>query len=754
MSSENLVTEKVIENLKNKYGFNTSDIEIQPHITIDEESIIPDILVYKKQKSPHTPLLVVEIKKSLHPLLQEKLFRIMKLLNVSYGILTNGSNYLFYKLTSNEEFLEIPDIQLERGKVISSKHNILNEPINLSYKLQTVAWIIMEDSRQYGYYNNPVDAIITLQKILLCKLIDEKYSSKEQYLFSGTDPNLVYDRIMKLYYQVQKEYEIFTSDNNLTVSKEALFRIVLELQSYSLATNKINLAKSYYNVLYKILEKGHKFINYKIISKQMCHFIIGLLQPNKKEKMLNLYSGFGEFIVSWLKYFEKLELDEFHIKDLQQNIYGIEKNIRLTDQLKANLIIFGYENIEILPFNSVLYQIQNMEKSFDVIFNNPPISQSNYLSRNFDIQYPLIYKGKREEYLSFELALKLLKPSGRMAIIVPENFMFINELKSFRNFLIKEKLIKAIIRLPQNVFTPFFNIRTNILILEKNLQISSSTNYNIFVAEIPYDKEEQPIISSYLEKINNNYLNFLRGIKIDPVISPKIFLLNSSQLEQENWYSTFQTQDIWKNSIGISQVKLGEIVNIAYGTKFPSNEYKHSSQLLGKGENSKFPFLPYIRISDIINGRISNENIVVIDERKITDVDRYRLRPNNVLLSIRGTVGKVGLVTEEFNNVIASSQISFLKIKDENKIQPEYLFFVLQSEFVQEQIREKITGMTIKGISRIAMKEIIIPLPSYEKQINIIQKVKELEKEYERTFNYSHKNLSKNINNIIMGIGK
>jgi type I restriction enzyme M protein len=73
------------------------------------------------------------------------------------------------------------------------------------------------------------------------------------------------------------------------------------------------------------------------------------------------------------------------------------------------------------------------------------------------------------ELLFVWLLLDMLKPGGKMAVIVPEGLLFGSTLahKELRKTLIYNHTVEGVISLPQGVFNPYTSVKTSILIVQK-----------------------------------------------------------------------------------------------------------------------------------------------------------------------------------------------------------------------------------------------------------------------------------------------
>lgn len=87
---------------------------------------------------------------------------------------------------------------------------------------------------------------------------------------------------------------------------------------------------------------------------------------------------------------------------------------------------------------------------------------------------------------------------------------------------------------------------------------------------------------------------------------------------------------------------------------------------------------------------------------------RSRVQPGDVLVSIKGTTGRVGIVPHGFHGNI-SREIARIRLRDE--IEPSFCYQVLQSESTQRRLESAVVGTTRKELSISILKQFKIPLP-------------------------------------------
>lgn len=140
----------------------------------------------------------------------------------------------------------------------------------------------------------------------------------------------------------------------------------------------------------------------------------------------------------------------------------------------ANLDVVGAHNI--LSSNIAKNDYYNHEviEKFDIIISNPPFNvnvNKVQLSQRFDIT------GKSEAYF-LERWYQLLKPKGRLGVVLPESFFSVEDDIAGRIFLYKHFNIKAIVSLPNFTFLPHTNTSTSLLFAEKK-SVDEETDFLI-----------------------------------------------------------------------------------------------------------------------------------------------------------------------------------------------------------------------------------------------------------------------------------
>jgi type I restriction enzyme M protein len=133
-----------------------------------------------------------------------------------------------------------------------------------------------------------------------------------------------------------------------------------------------------------------------------------------------------------------------------------------------NMLLHGVENPDIRYRDSLAEDHAGEEERYTLVLANPPFAGSlDYENTSKDLQH--IVKTKKTELLFLALFIRLLKPGGRAAVIVPDGVLFgsSNAHKTLRRILVEDQKLDAVISLPGGVFKPYAGVSTAILVFTK-----------------------------------------------------------------------------------------------------------------------------------------------------------------------------------------------------------------------------------------------------------------------------------------------
>jgi len=131
--------------------------------------------------------------------------------------------------------------------------------------------------------------------------------------------------------------------------------------------------------------------------------------------------------------------------------------------------------------------------------------------------------------------------------------------------------------------------------------------------------------------------------------------------------------------------------------------------------------VPVIKVKNIIGGHIVQDDILLTDPRIDAQYKRSRLRAGDLLLTIRGTTGRLALVPPELDGANITQDTARVRLKEE--ISSQFFYFLLQSFPLQDQIRLHTLGQAVKGINIGEVKKIFFGLPDRNEQEEIAKRL-------------------------------
>jgi type I restriction enzyme S subunit len=158
----------------------------------------------------------------------------------------------------------------------------------------------------------------------------------------------------------------------------------------------------------------------------------------------------------------------------------------------------------------------------------------------------------------------------------------------------------------------------------------------------------------------------------------------------------------------LKKVQLGTVAKVLNGYAFKSKEYVDDG-------------IRIVRITNVQKGRIQDDDPRFIDIHRTDEFARFMLDDGDILLSLTGNVGRVGVIEKSMLPAALNQRVGALKIDSEN-VEPKYLFHVLNSENFEQDAIKNSKGIAQLNLSSKWVEKYEIPLPplAEQKQIAVI----------------------------------
>ena len=169
-----------------------------------------------------------------------------------------------------------------------------------------------------------------------------------------------------------------------------------------------------------------------------------------------------------------------------------------------------------------------------------------------------------------------------------------------------------------------------------------------------------------------------------------------------------------------------------HGNKHPKN-----SDYVNQG-------VPFIMVSDIVNGKIDYNKCKFISKNQRNKLDKGFSKPGDILLSHKATIGVTTIVDNSYPEIVITPQLTYYRVKE--KIDKYYLKYYFDSPYFQNILKNWATsGSTRAYLGITAQLKLPILLPNLQNQHKIARILATIDKKIE---------LNTQINNNLYEIGK
>jgi type I restriction enzyme M protein len=207
--------------------------------------------------------------------------------------------------------------------------------------------------------------------------------------------------------------------------------------------------------------------------RHIIKLMVELVEPKPKDVICDPACGTAGFLIAAGEYLrqhhpEILRDDKLRTHFHNSMFHGFDFDSTMLRIGSMNMLLHGIENPSIVYRDSLAQDHAAETEKYTLVLANPPFAGSlDYESTAKDLLE--VVKTKKTELLFLALFLRLLKPGGRAAVIVPDGVLFgsSNAHKELRRMLIENQKLDAVIKLPSGVFRPYAGVSTAILAFTK-----------------------------------------------------------------------------------------------------------------------------------------------------------------------------------------------------------------------------------------------------------------------------------------------
>jgi type I restriction enzyme M protein len=522
---EEHVRQRVARSLVEEYGYAKEDLHLEFPIKVGSGSKRVDIAVFPAGL-PHkqeTIFIIVEAKRDDVSVYDRKegveqlKSYLAASINTRWGLWVGSEVSALEKATDpklakTDPFLPAPDIpfkgESEPRRLRFSELVPATEGLRATFKR----------AHNYLHVNGNLGkekAFFELLKLIFCKVHDEQetsgvmeFSITQEERRSELAQRKLRHRIEELFTEVKRRYPYIFPDSSemIELDNRSLAYIVGELQKYNFQETASDIKGEAYEEIVSVTSRRDHgaFFTPRNVCDMAAQMVFATYTPSQQLalRILDPACGTGGFLRAALVRIKDLVTRQAEEKwgdrrtkvrgDVYQrlkrlcdeNIFGIDKLAELVQAAQMNLAMHGdgstnvHHANSLLPFGEWPSEVQKDigSESFDVVFTNPPfgsrlpIDDPHILDQfelaRFEAKNPR--SSMPPEQLFIERCLALLKPGGRMAIVLPDSILSNPGLAFIRRWLLAHAYVLASIDLPREMFAKSdTHTMTSVLILQK-----------------------------------------------------------------------------------------------------------------------------------------------------------------------------------------------------------------------------------------------------------------------------------------------
>lgn len=515
-----------------EYGYTPEQIDIEVAVEHRVPNIFSDIVVYA-DKTLKKPLIVVECKReeaSQGELDQgvEQGFGYANSMDADYIWMTSGIRNDYFRrdraapkerVANRLADLPRPGKGIARAKYVKGGVGGFELKVVEENELTRI-FKQAHDALWAGGKRNPAEAFDELDKLIFCKIWDERVKRKngdpyDFQVFSDDKGDDLKNRIHSLYIKGrEKDEEVFKED--IRLSNAELQTVVGYLAATNLSKTDLDSKGRAFETFMTGFFRG-EFGQY-FTPRKIVQFIVDALPITNENVVLDTSCGSGGFLLHALDkvrkqadykaqegYFDpttpegyKEHFDFWH-DFAEHNLFGIEISEGIARTAKMNMIIHDDGHTNVIAFDG-LESIETMRErtknhgfkqdAFDFIITNPPFgSKVKFAEKRYLENYALGKKGvdwidaklnninllrentrdqQTTEVLFIEQCHRFLKPGGYLAMVIPDSILTNSSMQYVRDWIEEHWRIVAVVSLPQFAFAANgAGVKSSVLFLRK-----------------------------------------------------------------------------------------------------------------------------------------------------------------------------------------------------------------------------------------------------------------------------------------------
>ena len=324
-----------------------------------------------------------------------------------------------------------------------------------------------------------------------------------------------------------------------------------------------------------------------------------------------------------------------------------------------------------------------------------------------------------------ERCLQLIEPGGRVAIVLPDTYLFSPSYKWFVDWICSRHTVTHSINVPIEAFEPYCRAKTSIVVLKKAKPRAGHRIIGMLTESYGEDKKGNPLYrldekgsrTDVIEDEMTEAAGLLRSRA--RAESKLLFTFEQSAARQAGvltasyyWRKPFlDALDTFAGQNRCEIVSLGDLItkgDIEWGTGHGSPH----AQFKGRGT------IPYVKVSDIKNWRINENPKYFIPQEEAERLrGKHSLQNFDIVMPTRAckNIGLGAIVMPWQTHVVLTKEIAVLRCTTGGSMSPWLLLVALSLRVVNDQFRFLVQMQTNREDLGRRLLELKMPVPRDER---------------------------------------
>jgi type I restriction enzyme M protein len=593
-----------------------------------------------------------------------------------------------------------------------------------------------------------------VSKLLFTKIVDEreaagtwngsaKKESEELRPESGDSDRVIYERARAVWHRaIAAHPQVFSGERSrFPRDVHGVARIFRLLSDLDLSATSTDIKGGAYEELLRNTFEKNENQQY-FTPRHVVDFMVEMAEPSLADVVCDPACGSGGFLVGALVHASQQDGDHLAFASAMR---GIEVDERMAWVARINMLMHGGDPKSIRRLSGAgslaplgLLADDVPVGSVDLILTNPPFGSD--LTNGRALQALQTGKGRnsrRRGVLFLERCVGLLRPGGRLAIVLDDSVLNLPKNRDVRQLIRKEAIIEAVIGLPDVMFMPYSTAKSSILVLRRR-STPTEAQGQVLMADVEHvgnrpngdplygdirDEAGNRLLKSDLPKVLEQWRRFVAGNDVFAEFEGSVvFTANIEEYVSE--------PDGDRLDVYFFHPKRTEANTRLARSRYPLVPLEEVAELDGTAVNPSEEF-GEITIRWIGLGEIESHT----GRYEVKEMPGDRLRSNahsfqggDILLSrLRPKLRKVVIVPAEDEGGLCSGELLVFRVRPgySEKVSAEYLAHLLRSDLILGQMIYRITGIGRPRVSAGSVRRMSIPLAPLEIQEQVAKELSE-----------------------------